>query len=227
MLDRVRHAGGFPCFTLAMPETADLVTTAAARVYGLPQSAFEFGMPEGESDKVPIDAAIRRDSGKDRPKLMLQAEVSARTAAHVDLSLRPIVDSLIPGGARSTITWMYDVFYSGDHPGEPAPLLADVVGPARVIFYGPYFHLPDGDWLLRGTFGFSDEVSDLSFMFELLRPHHVISAGWIQPKRQGLFKVEIPISLSVAEHPLEVRLHNRTGAIEGRVGMAKVEFIPQ
>lgn len=226
ILHRVRHLGLASLTDVADASGTAAVIGAVASGFGLPLEAYQAGMPAGSSDQVPIDAAILRDGGPDRAALLARAGLEEDILAHVSAALDPMLVSLRPGGKRYEISWPFGLFLSGDAIGSPAPIVSDITGSARVLYYGPYLHVPDGKWLMRTIVGFSEGIEDMSFMLELLRAHNVIASGWIEPQRKGLFKVEMEVDLQVAEHPLEARLHSRTGAIGGLIGLAMVSFVP-
>src|SRR5215470_3060277 len=92
--------------------------------------------------------------------------ISAQEAAVIEQVLVPMLRMSIADNV-GPICWPSPVFLFGDRPNEPAPLVAEVTGAARIIFYGPYFHLPAGKWLAQIVLGFSHDIFGTPFSIEV------------------------------------------------------------
>jgi hypothetical protein len=121
------------------------------------------------------------------------------------------------------ICWPSSVFLAGDRPNERAPLVAEVIGAARIIFYGPYFHLPAGRWQVRIVFGFSRDIFGTPFSIQV-QGSSLVAKAVVKPEREGIFRGSFLMVHTRPHEPLELQISNTEGAIEGRIGLARVEF---
>lgn len=131
----------------------------------------------------------------------------------------------LAGGERAASTWPHGVFLSGDRPNQIAELITEVTGAARILYYGPYFHLPAGPWHGRATLGFSVDASGTPFAIEA-HSNGLLGRAQFRPREAGLFLVEFRFQVDQPEHPIEICLRTDRGAIEGRVSLASVELLP-
>jgi hypothetical protein len=124
------------------------------------------------------------------------------------------------------ISWPSSVFLFGDRPNEPAPLVADVTGPARIVFYGPYFHLPAGRWQAQIVLGFSYDIFGTPFSIEV-HGSTLVAKAIVKPDGEGIFRASFSLTHTRPQDPLELRVRNEEGAIEGRIGLARVQFFSE
>jgi hypothetical protein len=117
------------------------------------------------------------------------------------------------------ICWPSSVFLAGDRPNERAPLVAEVVGAAR----GPYFYLPEGRWQVRIVFGFSRDIFGTPFSIQV-QGSSLVAKAVVKPEREGIFRGSFLMVHTRPHEPLELQISNTEGAIEGRIGLARVEF---
>lgn len=108
---------------------------------------------------------------------------------------------------------------------EAAVPVMDLAGPARPLYFGPYFHFLHGNWQLELELFFSDDVGDASFAAELFTDT-VISRGRMRPGRGGLFRACFPVRIDDPQVRTELRLWVERGVIEGRMGLRKIVFNP-
>jgi hypothetical protein len=226
---------------LALPETtlvcapsgADPASAILARVaaaIAVPVAALSAQAPAGNDARLvddparpqSLDAAILTDLGEDRLSYTTRADLNERELTLIAHVLAPMVESMT-SRVRKSISWPFDVFLSGDALDTPAGAVTDITGPARVLYYGPYCHLPNGDWILNVIVGFSEDISDMSFSMEVVAAS-VLAQGLLQPFRGGLFQTELPLRFRHAEEPIEIRFRSEAGAIEGRFALGRVEF---
>jgi hypothetical protein len=149
-------------------------------------------------------------------------ELSSEEAAIVEQVLAPLLlmafqEECVP------VKWPCGVFLSADRPNEPAPIVANVTGAARNIYYGPFFHLPPGTYRARLVAGFSKSAIRSHFSAEVCGSTSLAKARF-QPRDQGVFQGDFLVIHKVPQDAVEVRFRNDEGAIEGQVGLAWVEF---
>ena len=107
----------------------------------------------------------------------------------------------------------------------PAPAVHDLVGPARLLYFGPYFHFLPGDWQVELDLFFSDDVHQTVFAAEVCTDA-VLAKVQMRPGKGGLFRTSFPVRFSQPEARMEVRVWVNRGAIEGRMGLRRVRFLP-
>lgn len=214
-----------------LPQTTLLYDEGRAqRVAGLllaASSAFELPAETFKADvdaEMLLDAAILSDIGEDRTTYEDRANLNERAVILTQGVLTPIVQSMLTR-EQQTICWPYDVFLSGDALDSPAGVVADITGPARVLYYGPYCHVPDGVWDIKMILGFSDDISDMSFSVEV-HCNGLLQQGSLRPTQGGLFSAAMTVQFEHAEEPVEIRISSEAGAIEGRMALGQFEFTP-
>ena len=151
-------------------------------------------------------------------------ELSSEEARIVEQVLKPLVqmaceDQCVP------VKWPRSVFLFGDRPNEPAPMVADIVGPARSIYYGPYLFLPPGTYRMRLVAGFSKSAIETPFSAEVYGSTILLAKAQFQPLAPGIFQGEFLAVHKLPQDVIEVRFRNEGGALDGQVGLAWVEFL--
>jgi hypothetical protein len=151
--------------------------------------------------------------------------ISADEAAVIEQVLAPMTRMSIGRDVRP-ICWPSSVFLFGDRPNERAPLVADITGAARIIFYGPYFHLPAGRWQVQIVLGFSYDIFGTPFSIEV-HGSTLVAKAFVRPDGEGIFSASFSMTHTRPQDPLELRVRNEEGAIEGRIGLARVQFFSE
>jgi hypothetical protein len=168
--------------------------------------------------------AIIADLGP--PPSAAAAGLSEEEMAITEQVLGSAFAQLVDPDAELKVTWPYRVFLSGDRPNEAAGLVAEVVGASRVIYYGPYLHLKPGHWRARMTLGFSEDAKGLPFSVQAFGSR-LLGEARVRPREAGIFAAEFVFEAGEPEHPIEFRIMNTEGAIEGRLALAQVELTPE
>ena len=128
------------------------------------------------------------------------------------------------GSTDRPIIWPSDVYLSGDRPNEPAPMIAPVMGPSRVMLYGPYLHLPPADFRAQMIVAFSGRIEEVPFLIEIHAGSQCLGRYRIQGRRSGgyrgwfNFRTEDPVA------PIEIHFRNERGSIEGEVALVELAF---
>lgn len=152
-------------------------------------------------------------------------ELTAPEVAVVQAALVPACRYAMTG-QRTPVVWPRSCLFWGDRPGEPAPRVLELTGPSRVLIYGPYFRLPPGRWTARATIAFSPSCSNVPFTLEM---HGSAEFGRsrFRVEQPGVFIVACAVTVPSAREPLEVRVVSQEGAIDGRLGIDRVELRPE
>lgn len=180
-----------------------------------------FAGPEGENLSLEevlarhVDHYARLDHLKDL--------VAADEAAAVRQVLSPLVHGAVSPDV-GPVAWPTRTFMLGDRPNEPAPPVVDLTGGARVIYYGPYFFLPPGEWQARLVVAFSAEAKGVPFRLVLLAKDRPIARVAFRPQDGGAFEAVFTMRHVDPEHFLEIQLTTDEGVIEGHVALGQLIF---
>src|SRR5262249_13569113 len=150
------------------------------------------------------------------------SDLTPSEATIVDQVLKPIVLMALKEEC-TPIKWPYQVLLSGDRPNEPAPMIAEVAGAARNIYYGPYLHMPPGTYRARLVAGYSKEAVGLPFSADVAGSTQLAKARF-RPTEPGILQGEFLVVHNLPQDPLEMRFRNDEGEIDGQVGVAWIEF---
>lgn len=162
-----------------------------------------------------VDHYVRLEQVKD--------VVDAADAAVVRQVLSPLVHGAISPDI-GPIAWPTRTFMLGDKPNEPAPPVADITGGARVIYYGPYFYLPPGEWRVRLVLAFSAETKGVPFSLVLFAKDKPIAKVTFRPQEGGAFEGTFLTRHVNPEHFLEIQLMTNEGTIDGHVALGQLVF---
>ncbi len=110
------------------------------------------------------------------------------------------------------IVWPLELFTRVDGRAWSEPF--DLAGPARALLYGPYMHLPAGDWTARVEFEVAGALSGVEAMTDV-RTHAVVAQKAFVMPAKGVFAYDLDFAISDPHQPVEIRLFLRKAAIEG------------
>ena len=180
----------------------------------------EFAGPE--SERASLEASLARHVVGYEPLEAASTGLTPHEAELVNRALAPIVQmSWSPDPAP--IVWPTSVFFSGDQPGSPASLVADVTGAARILYYGPYFHLPRGKWGARMMIGFTEDARGMPFSIEV-HAGVLLARATTQSIGKGVFHASFQFVHEAPQNPVEIQVRSDQGAIGGKVALGRVEF---
>lgn len=165
---------------------------------------------------MPCEAAF--DPALPEPQLSGQALALTRQV------LAPMLAFAI-GEAGEPIVLPLSCFYSGDHPGEQASPIVDTVGPARILYYGPYFHLPPGRWRVDIQLFFPNDVPDSLLAAEALGRTRLARIEF-RPTYGGLFQASMNLAIDRTEERIEFRVWLLGGTISGQLGLRQILLVP-
>jgi hypothetical protein len=165
---------------------------------------------------TPLAACAGLQPGTDR------LSTEGRALAH------EVVEPMFTAAATGTpqaVRWSRDCLFWGDHPDEKLPRVVGLTGPARVLAYGPYLHLPPGVWTVRATLAFSPAAAGAPFAIEL-HSDALLGRGRFKPASAGVFLASFRADVASAHLANEIRVINENGAIEGDIGVDHVQLHP-
>jgi hypothetical protein len=122
--------------------------------------------------------------------------------------------------------WPLRTFLLADRQGENAAGEIELVGRARCVIYGPYFHLPPGEWTARFSLRIDKEIYGQIFTIEV-HNSELLSKIRIRPSKTGTFLAQARFLVERAKEPIEIRLFTESGAIEGTIDHWSVELVAE
>jgi hypothetical protein len=133
--------------------------------------------------------------------------------------------NIVTGAPHATIVWPLACFYAGDHPNELAPPIVDVVGPARSLYYGPYFYLPRGGWRADIQMFLTRNLPDTTFGVDVAAGTDLVRRKF-RPADDGLCELSVPFVIERTEDRIELRIWLLRSAMEGHIGLRQVLLHP-
>ena len=195
-------------FELTIEE--DTVETLAAQFWG----------PEGVTGS--LESALKNYVPLYAPLNSLTNLLTPEDNSLVAETLTPMLRMMF-ANADETLVWSRRVFQSGDSLHGVAPLSIDLTGGARVLYYGPCFHIPAGHWSARMLVGFNKGAVKMPFSAEVNSDEklaHIIMV----PEEKGVFLASFDFENHNALHPIEIRIKVDRGAISGHIAFSRVEL---
>lgn len=145
----------------------------------------------------------------------------AMRASCVDI-LEPLL-AMAEGSTSRPIVWPTSVFTFGDRPGAPPPEQAEIAGPVRNLYYGPYLHLPPARYRVEAILSFSDEITDIPFVLEVHGGIWLAKAR-IKERRPGTFRGHFVLDHHEPTAAVEIRLRNENPVASGRLSLIEILF---
>lgn len=177
----------------------------------------------GLGPDAPVEDALRARGDAYAPPIRASGRAPADpflgTASEI---LDPLM-AMALGDRVRPVVWPTEVFKFADRPDEPAPRTADVAGPVRNLYYGPYLYLPPAHYRVEAVLSFSDDIKDVPFVLEM----H--SSTWLARARIEKRKGNDYRGYFALEHfdptaTVEIRLRNERGVDHGRLSLIELLF---
>lgn len=149
--------------------------------------------------------------------------LSAPDQALIESIAEPLRNQ-IKGEPVWTLTWPRSLFACSDVENPPDAEVS-LLGPARTIFFGPYLHLPRGDWTASFIFSVKDAEAFNELSVDIFsNMQDILAKAPIELAGEGYFRADLPFTVSEPGFPLEARVMLARGAIEGRLGLEKIDI---
>lgn len=126
----------------------------------------------------------------------------------------------------SAIRWPGEIFSTeANEPAGPGQK-ANLLGPARVHFFGPYAGLPKGRWTARITFSVSNNLSGNQIILDISQNYaqDILVKGESKLPASGAYTCDMPFYVTRPHLPIEIRLLTTQGAIEGEIEFLGVDL---
>lgn len=135
--------------------------------------------------------------------------------------LAPQYDPIASGRRLEKMEWPVYALLRPEFPDRLTIGPIDLTGPARHVYYGPYFALPAGAWSADISFEVQDCLSENRIAVDVFAGKVLTIINATLPPR-GVFGCQLRFQLETHSQPAEVRLQLLTGAIEGVLQMRKI-----
>lgn len=136
----------------------------------------------------------------------------------VNMGLRP----LLSGRRVKQIDWPQEMFISGDRPDDILLGPIEMLGGARCLCYGPFLHLPMGQWIVSMEIEIRENFSGNSFDVDIFHGEVVALEHFAVPV-EGRFRLDAHFEVKDPREPVQVRIIMREGAIEGILEMRSAQ----
>jgi hypothetical protein len=124
-------------------------------------------------------------------------------------------DALVMGQPVTRFEWGAGIFLGAKPHGEPIQGPVELIGGKRCFLFGPYFHIPKGQWSATVDFSVWDNISGNILKVDVYTDRIIRELSSRMP-REGRFSCSIDFTVEEPRMPLQIRLFNDEGAIEGR-----------
>ena len=139
--------------------------------------------------------------------------------------IEPLV-AMARGDTLRPVIWPTPIFKFGDRPDLPPPKMADIAGPPRTLYYGPYLYLPPGRYRVEAILSFSEEIKDVPFAIEIHAESWLVTAR-IDQRRGGNYRGYCMVDHRNPCATIEIRLRNERGVEHGQLALIELLFFRQ
>lgn len=119
--------------------------------------------------------------------------------------------------------WPTGYFLDWGRPGAFLNGPIDLLGPARFIVCGPYFHLPAGRWMVTTVIEVGENLSGNRLGVDVFS-HEILTGIEADLPVDGVFEFDMEFEVVEPRRPVELRFQILEGAIEGRFALHEVRF---
>ena len=137
--------------------------------------------------------------------------------------LAPQYDPIAAGQRVEQMEWPVFALLRPEFPDRLTIGPIDLTGPARHVYYGPYFALPAGAWSADISFEVQDCLSENRIAVDVFAGKVLTIINATLPPR-GVFGCQLRFEIEHHSEPAEIRLQLLSGAIEGALQMRKIEL---
>ncbi len=174
-----------------------------------------------------LTKAVDPEEGGDDPRSALIEECGETLGASIDYLMSGFEPALL-GEPNASLIITRDFFLAGDPPHDHVTTPLDMTGRARFLVFGPYMHIPAGDWSVRFVVAFSSEAqgtlcavdigaSDGPAYHELGRSSFTISA-------KGRMEITMNFEHKDPLTSIQVRLATEKAVFDGKIAVGFAEF---
>ena len=135
-------------------------------------------------------------------------------------------NSILELTPASAICWPGELFQTEDNKCAGAGQTVNLLGPSRVLVYGPYLGLPRGRWTATITFSVSNNASGNRILLDISQNYSqdMLAKGEADLPASGTYSCAISFLVANPHLPIEVRLLTTQGGIEGELEFLGVDL---
>lgn len=175
---------------------------------------------------MPVEAALTSQIEQVAKAQSMHQQLSIEERRLID-EVAAGYESLMLGKRPPALKWPAHIFLKAGDQAEGAVEAIDLTGPARILSFGPYLHLPVGNWLVELRFHVADNHSGNSIMIEVTSGSNVLASAYGRLPPTGAFAMRVPFAVLHAHMPVEIRSVLAAGAIEGTFRLLDAIVEPQ
>ena len=132
-------------------------------------------------------------------------------------------DCVAHGQGLERLEWPVFSLLQPSFPDQMTIGPIDLTGPARYIYFGPYFALPIGAWNVDITLEVQDCLSDNEIAIDVFATEPLSIVRTKLPAR-GVYGCQIRFEIEDSSKPVEIRMQLLTGAIEGLLQLRQIKL---
>ncbi|WP_377295141.1 hypothetical protein [Rhizobium sp. SG2393] len=152
--------------------------------------------------------------------ILLPHELSL--AKRLEESYGPLMDGRRP----ASIDIPTEMLIRAEPPHPHLEGTIELLGPSRILTFGPYMHLPIGRWRAELRFNVRDNYSGNEFAMDIYSGDSVLAFAKTRMPREGTFQAELEFDIASSQAPFEVRTFVYVGAIEGTLTIQSLRMTP-
>jgi hypothetical protein len=149
------------------------------------------------------------------------------------VAARKMIDGALSGyreafrtGRIDQLVWTRDLFLLAPPPGGSPTEPIDISGGNQVLTYGPYIHLPPGDWSAQIVLGFSPQAAAATFEVDVFADGQLARTSLV-PGSPGIHAATLIFSIGEPSGKgVEVRVMVTSGTAAGSVAFGRVVLQP-
>ncbi len=213
--------------------TLDAVISELCGHFGLPvtqekrlEIAASLGIQDRANLEDPLEQWLQAQFEHYRPPMFGIYEVSGDVVELMETVYGPLRSLLVHQPVRD-LQWPVQLFFSQTPQRTISGVTADplsLLGPARYLYFGPYYCLPSGWWNLKVVFEVRENLSFNKVEIDVCQAGDSLSYGLFDIPVRGRFEIDTEIEIRLPEVPLEFRIFLKEGAIEGLLELKRVTW---
>jgi hypothetical protein len=130
-------------------------------------------------------------------------------------------DVVADGRRLTKLEWPVYTLLRPEFPDRMTTGPIDLTGPARYVYFGPYFALPAGAWSADISLEVQDCYSDNDIAVDVCAAK-VLSMVRAKLPPKGVYGFQMQFEIEDPSKPVEIRMQLLTGAIEGIIQLRKI-----
>lgn len=145
------------------------------------------------------------------------ADTTSAAWERLPASIQPLFETLgmsYRSGSIDTVFWPAECILEPGDPAFPVRGAIPLTGPARMLTFGPFMHLPPGRWGARYQFEVDDHPAGNSMEFDVVNGEKVLDSRRARAEGAGKFGFDCEFEMEESRLPVE----NRAILTEGSIG---------